>query len=65
MAACHYFVQSQSSRLLRTVLNSKASRASEENFVRMICLRPGQVCEEDEVPQDSDDAEENEDDEVC
>mmetsp|Transcript_42401 Transcript_42401/g.95702 ORF Transcript_42401/g.95702 Transcript_42401/m.95702 type:complete len:143 (+) Transcript_42401:2-430(+) len=47
--ACKYFVDGHQDELLKAVLKSKGVRASEENFHRLVCLKPS-FCKEADLP---------------
>jgi len=64
IAACKYFIEGHQDELLRAVLKSKGARASEENFHRLICVKPS-FCKAEDIPNSvSDDEAEDENEDL-
>lgn len=50
VSACRYFTDGHHDVLFQALLNMKVKKATEVNFHKLVCLRPGKVCNKKEVP---------------
>mmetsp|Transcript_383 Transcript_383/g.561 ORF Transcript_383/g.561 Transcript_383/m.561 type:complete len:296 (+) Transcript_383:45-932(+) len=50
VSACRFFTDGHHDVLLAALLNMKVKKATDINFHKLVCLRPGKICNKKEVP---------------